>query len=248
MTVQSAQSGAKTLQEQLLCPVFLEPLSEAVSLVPCAHKVQQAAAQRLFGTVNDGWQVQSRNPCPVCKVSVVGYMKDHSTRNIVEQLFALPEQELNTMLAIMKKNLAEESKAVAKDVPRDVPYPGKSARFIHANGTWDLYDSGASLCRSMNFASSTENSWLKEFFILGYRSGSVSISLSFPKGDKSVVEYFKNFDIILTDVDLKHGSYKSQNQDQLKIIFNIIAENNEIPASHFDKIREIVAKGTHSSV
>ena len=39
---------------------------------------------------------------------------------------------------------------------------------------------------------------------------------------------------------------KTENHNQLQQIFNIIAENNEIPSSHFDKIRSIVAQGTHN--
>jgi hypothetical protein len=56
MFVQYTQSNAQTLQDQLICPVLLEPLSQAISLVPCAHKVQQAAAEKMFGAIMvDGW-------------------------------------------------------------------------------------------------------------------------------------------------------------------------------------------------
>src|SRR5690606_19403581 len=95
---------------------------------------------------NGGWLVQSENPCPVCRTSVLGYMTDHSTRNIVKQLFELPENEINAMLALMKKNLAEKSISVEKDV-------------IHDSWDWSLFNCGGSdLCRCMEFKSSTKDS------------------------------------------------------------------------------------------
>lgn len=241
MSIPSTQFNAQTLQDQLMCPVFLEPLSQAVSLVPCAHKVQQAAAEKIFGATNGGWLVQSENPCPVCRVSVLGYMTDHSTRNIVKQLFELQESEISEMLALMKNNLSEKCMSVQKDV-QDMPYPGKPARFIHANGNWNLYNSKTDLCRFMQFKSSTEDSLLKEFFVLGYKNGNVSISITFSKSSSDVKEYLKQFDLFPDSIDLV-TAYKSQSKEQLKIFFNIIAENNEIPVSHFEMIRDLVAKG-----
>ncbi len=246
MLVNSIQSNAQTLLDQLSCPVLLEPLSEAVSLVPCAHKIQKAAAEKIFGSSNGGWLVQSEKPCPICRVTVLGYMEDHSTRNIVKQLFELPQNEINGMLALMKENLSEKSMSVEKDVLIDIPYPGKPARFIHCSGNWDLFDVGAELCRSINFKSSTEGSLLKEFSIFGYRDGNVCIRLIFSKNSDEVKDYLKQFELIPDWLELEHG-YISENKGQLKFFFNIIANNNEIPISHFEMIRDIVAKGTHKS-
>ena len=244
MQVQSTQYSAKTLQEQLICPVLLEPLSQAVSLVPCAHKVQQAAAETIFGATHGGWLVQSEKPCPVCRASVLGYMTDHSTRNIVKQLFELPESEINEMLLLMKKNLAEKSISVEKEVVVETPYPGKSARFIHDGGDWEICNSGADLCRSMRFKSSTKDSLIKDFDVLGWNDGDISIKIQFSKDSSDVKEYLKQFDLFPDWMALEFG-YKSQSRDQLKVFFNIIANNNEIPVSHFEKIRDLVAKGTH---
>jgi hypothetical protein len=171
-------------------------------------------------------------------------MTDHSTRNIVKQLFELQEIEINAMLALMKKNLAEKSMSVEKDVLVEMPYPGKPARFIFDSGDWRLFNSGADLCRCMKFKSSTKDSLLKGFSVLGYNDGDVSISIDFSKKSKDVKEYLKQFDLIPGFLDLEHG-YKSHGKDQLKIFFNFLANNNEIPVSHFEMIRDLVAKGTH---
>jgi hypothetical protein len=245
MSVQSAEYNAQTLLDQLLCPVLLEPLSEAVSLVPCAHKVQQAVAEQLFGATGGGWLVQSEKPCPVCRTSVLGYMADHSTRNIVEQLFELSESEINEMLATIKKSLPEKSMSVEKDLLIDMPYPGKPARFVHHGGDWNLFNistPGAKLCRQLEFKSSTEDSLITDFIINGYKDGDVTIQIVFKEYREDARQYFKQFEIF---IGLFALSFNSETKTQLKALFNIIANNNEIPASHFELIRDLVAKGTH---
>lgn len=236
-------SMASMLEGQLMCPIDLEPLTQAVSLVPCAHKIQETAAKKLFGPVEDGWKVNSKNSCPVCRIPTLGYMVDHLTRNIVNEFVALPQKDLHHILKTMKETLVEKSKSVEKEAKAAIPYPGKPARFIHQNGTWDLYDSGGSLCRRMNFISSTKDSLIERFSLFGYKNGNVLIFIKFLENIYSAKDYFKNFDIILTETDLS-SEYISKNPDELRVIFNILAENNEIPASHFDQIRDIIAKGT----
>lgn len=97
-------NNVKTLQDHLLCPILQEPLSEAVSLVPCAHKIQQAAAEQIFGTTKGGCMVSSNTLCPVCKIPVIGYILDPQMRYVVKQLFELPEKDIITMLSTVKKN------------------------------------------------------------------------------------------------------------------------------------------------
>lgn len=240
MIVTSAQSNAQMLQDELICPVLLEPLSQAVSLVPCAHKIQQSTAEKIFGITNNGWQVQSRNPCPVCRTSILGYMIDHSTRNMVT-FFELSEKEISKALHLVKENLAKKSISVEKNVIVNIPYPGKPARFIHKRGNWNVFDSGGKLCREMFFTSSTKGSLIEEFCIVGYKHGDVSIIMYFSEKSSNVKKYLKQFDLIPDHLDLANG-YRSNNNNQLKAFFKIIADNNEIPASHFDKIRDIVAK------
>ncbi len=240
----TTQSNAKLLQDQLTCPVTLEPLYDAVTLVPCAHKVNKIAAEKMYGILKDEWkiQIQEDKLCPVCKIPVVGYMKDHTTISIVKQLTELNEKELNSMLQKMKCYLAEKSKPVEKDVQMDLAYPGISAKFVHTDGDWKLYDSGGSLCRCMQFSSLTTNSLITQFSLLGYTDGDVTIRVTFSNLSNDLVEYLKKFNIVPNNSGPTHA-HMSIDHDQLKLIFNILADNNEIPESHFEKIRDIVAKG-----
>lgn len=159
-------------------------------------------------------------------------------------IFELHLNELDSKQEPLTKEISKKCLSVAKDPQIDSPYPGKPARFIHACGDWKLYNSGADLCRYMEFKSSTKDSLLKAFSVLGYRGGNVMIRIEFSKNSSEVADYFKQFDLILDWMDLEHG-YKTSTPEQLSLVFNLIAENNEIPASHFEMIREIIAKRTH---
>lgn len=248
----SVQSNINLLQDELFCPIYLVPLSKAVAFVPCAHKVQQVAAEELCGPTYDGWQVKSKVPCPVCRSPVFGWIIDRSTRNIVRQLFELPANELNLILATMKKNLAEKCLSVEKDVRAKVPYPGKPGKFVHDGGDWSSslpWYPGAILCRSMRcrsmrFVSINEDSFIKEFSINGFLDGSVDIQILFPEDSDKAEKYLKQFNVVLGASQKACGHKSSINHEQLISMFNIIAENNEIPSSHFEMIKEIVSKGT----
>ena len=231
MSIQSTQANFQALQEQLNCPITLEPLTHAVSLVPCAHKVQQVIAERIFGLTHGGWMVQTHLPCPVCRASVFGYMTDHFTRNVVN--------ELNTLMENAKKNLLEKSVTVAKDINMNQPYPGQSARFVHDGGDWGWYSSGGSLRRKMDFVSVTKDSLIKQFSILGYENGDLFLIVKFAEALSTLDQYLNQFDL-----SQKWQVCWAKNKTQLTCLFNIIADNNEIPESHFDQIRNIIANFT----
>jgi hypothetical protein len=237
------QSSTKALQGELFCPVMLEPLSSAVTLVLCAHKVQQAAAEHIFGTTYRSWLVQSEKPCPVCRVFVLGYMTDHSTRNIVKNLFEAPTIDLDAILITIKNKLPKKSITVEKDFEVYLPFPGKAARFVHSDGDWESYNyGGAPLKKSLTFTSSTKNSLITKFSLLGYHGDKIKIAIDFNKNTDALKNYFKQSDLIFTDSELRNKSYRSKNPAQLYVFFTILAENNEIPASHFEKTRDIIAK------
>jgi tetratricopeptide (TPR) repeat protein len=69
----------------LECPVSLEPLTSAVSLTPCAHKINEEVAKSMFGEVING-SCSKTNNCPVCRVNVTRWSVDHQYRQLVEAL------------------------------------------------------------------------------------------------------------------------------------------------------------------
>lgn len=244
MSIQSSSSSFQTLQNQLDCPVFLEPLTEAVSLVPCAHKIQEAAAKQLFGPANgEGWKIESQKACPICRVSVQGYLVDHFTRGVVKQFAAL-STEVELMINLVKNPLPGKIQVPAVQKPVKLSYPGKSAHFVHKEGDWNEFYSGVPLCRQMVFVSSTTESLIRKFRIMGYVSGNIVIGIEFPSKCKELHDYLKTFGVILDNLDLKWGYYSSKNPEGLKAMFKIVSENNTIPAPYLDKIIAIVEKGS----
>ena len=247
MQVQPNQNSVQSLQQELICPVILKPLTEAVSLVPCAHKVQQTVAEKIYGETHGGWQVSSKELCPVCRAAVVGYMPDPTIRNMVKQFFELPEAEINAMLASVKNNLAEKSMPVEKKAIVEVPYPGESAEFVMIMDKWGLFDRGEdnALCRHLIFMSITKDISIEKFTVLGYKDGSVSIGLQFSSTKIEAIEQYLN------QLGLKPNAfelgwiYESEGCDQLKVFFDILAKNNKIPSPYLELIGGVVEKGTH---
>lgn len=76
------------IQKLNQCPVTSYPMEEPTTLIPCSHKVDMAAAKLLFGEVlDDSWTASKKNTCPHlnCKKPVVGYIKDPSYKEVINE-------------------------------------------------------------------------------------------------------------------------------------------------------------------
>lgn len=228
------------MQEELSCPVTLDPMSEAVTLVPCAHKIQQSIAEQLFGITKDGWRVDLPNKgCPICIRPVEGWIKDHLTQACVEKLYSFsPEDIKKTIDSLKEKNPS---------------YPGKPTKFKHEYpGNWEkpfvsggLYTSDGLLCRMLAFERSNKDSLIQEFRFLGYRDGSIGISITYGGEKGAMVKYLKEYNICCKDIHPISGwnSYCTSTLMDVRKLFAILAENNEIPEPYFTMMQEILKKG-----
>ena len=124
-----------------------------------------------------------------------------------------------------------------------LPFPGKGAKFVYVSGKFEVFDSGASLNRIIEFRSKTPGSLFTEFSVLGYRDGEINISVGFNKkiNEKAVKNYLATYDIVPDAVELM-TTYHTAGRTQLRNMFNILTENNEIPESHFEQICNIIDK------
>jgi hypothetical protein len=124
-----------------------------------------------------------------------------------------------------------------------LPFPGKGAKFVYASGNFEVFDSGAPLNRIIEFRSKTPGSLFTEFSVLGYRDGEINISVGFNKkiNEKAVKNYLATYDIVPNAVELM-TTYHTSGRTQLRNMFNILTENNEIPESHFEQICNIIDK------
>lgn len=219
------------------CPIELAPLTSAVTL-SCGHNLNQAAAENLFGQMIADACEKRNIPCPLCRKPVTSYTANHLLRDLMQRLTRLMQAALPLKRPLeIPENCPEVEVKRAKIAP---DYPGPAGKFIHKRGNWTRFDSGASLERNIEFVSLSANSLIKRFTLLGYKDKSVAIMVHFKKNNQDLVNYFSHHAVIIGKIDKMLGSYKSANTEELKTLFAIIAQHNEIPASHYQKVKEIV--------
>ncbi len=227
----AVQFNVNNLLNTQTSPIESDPLT-TVTLLPCCHKTHQAAAERDYGKIAGGSCELKEKSCVLCGSPVTSYVHDVTVRNLAKQIFG-HEKDLENPPT---HPLIRESPKIGEV---NLPYPGTPAVFVLACDSWDHpYESEGELCRYMNFKSITENSLLKEFSLLGYAYGKVSISIKFD--DRSFKKYlFAHCKVW----DTSPNTYTADTHKELKTLFRIIANHNQIPAEQFDKIRGIVEKG-----
>lgn len=219
-----------------------------VLLMPCCDKINQSAAEILFGVTHDEWKVdpeKGKNGCPVCKQEVIGYTIDHWAREISETCRSFSEDQIKSLILKVETNLTEKSLADQKKDEKTLPYPGKSARFLYDCGSWEkkIIGKNVKLCRDLDFKSCSKDSFIKEFSIYGYINGYVYIYVNVSEDHTEAAKiYFKQFD--MNPHELFNDRFVAKTPAQLKLIFNVLAENNEIPEKYFGTIKAIVEKGT----
>lgn len=219
------------LLETMQCPLELKPLLTAVNLFPCNHKVNEAAAKELYGKCEISGACEKKGiTCRVCGGIVTRYGPDHTIRQLADLIFG--NQHLLDKLP--------EHPLVLEKRPEPLPYPCKRETFVHTKGDWEPFRSGGDLCRIYTFASFSSDSVIREFSLLGYYNGKISIYISFQGGNKEFVNYLRSHGMIIKEYD---SCYKTGTPEDLKTLFRIIAENNEIPEKDYGFLRALVEKG-----
>jgi hypothetical protein len=130
-----------------------------------------------------------------------------------------------------------------------LPYPGKEAKFVHDCGDFEPFYSSGKANRELNFRSITRDSLLGEFSVLGYGDGKISISISFNRlilfnrnfNIDEVKKYFDSYGMEVNFLIFK-SHFETSDRTQLRNMFNIITENNEIPSSHYEQVYDIIDK------
>lgn len=127
--------------------------------------------------------------------------------------------------------------------------PGEGAVFtVKENSDWsNLFSSGGPLVRTLSLLSSTPNSLIKKMEILGYRDGSIAISVNFDQKDIEIIRnYLKKNELDISQ-DFQ-GSYLSTKSEEVKKLFTILAEKNKIPDDKLQLITALVESCNWNSV
>ncbi len=233
----SGKDPLANMADILTCPVNFKPFYDAVTLFPCAHKVNKEVALQLFGKTMENFCIRTEHPCPVCRTVVIGYSPDHAVRDLAHSFF-----DHRSPSARPEKSLA---------LPQELPYPGRRGVFFHQSGDWQPFDCGKSdLNRMLEFSSKTPDSLINQFSLLGYKDGSVALDINIPLiarysnrpqhiVRKVIVSYFRSHELDYTS--LFRGFIKATTPKQVRTLFSILATNNDIPEPHLQQIGAIIA-------
>ncbi len=126
--------------------------------------------------------------------------------------------------------------------------------YIHQSGDWkyankreidDRVREDNDLRREMDFISNKNDSFIEAFSILGYKDGSVAISINYRNHYRNAPRCFEELGIDLS-ANIYDHFYITTNVMELRNIFKIIKQLGKIPAPYLEKINKVVAAGQHA--
>lgn len=219
----SSSMNIDNLTHLLQDPVGLTPYApgptRAVLLLPCGDVINARTAERL-------------RICPLCRAEIQATHPVRLIDQIASEFFQRSEEPA----------LPADSAKIPVDPEveiRTIPFPGKGAYFELCNSGWDdVFNSGGNLIRSMKFRSRVSDSIFSEFYVLGYRDGSLSLSLKWR--DKAADEYLSRCKVHLSEIARVSQSVQTHFPPDVRKLFHIVTLHNEIPEPHFGLIKRLV--------
>lgn len=219
--------------------VSLEIMRQPVVLVPCGHSLDQRTAEQIHGIITKEGQCENqRTTCSLCRKHVTTYVPNHALRDVIERIAGASAEQI---AALPKESLVIEERGEQVDI-NSIPFPGMGARFVHNYGNWERMSSGADLVRIMKFKSATEGSLFYEFSLLGYRDGTIRISVD-TKARELVANYLQQLQFVKDFLWGCCDCFRSETDEDTRTLFTILARNNEIPAEYYDRMKQIVESG-----
>lgn len=210
------------LTDSFTCPVSLSLLTEAVSLIPCSHKINESIAIEMFGKQIPGsWRLLKEGFCPLCRQKVEGYSIDHTIRGLVAQIFGDDSSKVITPMS--------------SGVPSAEPYPGKNAKFNVNKDCWE-----EPLYGEIQFISL--DSFIYKITLSTWKGPNFNLCIFFnSKADiERIDRYFQsNAFPPMNDADKKSKSYNLREIPFIRKFFKILTEHNEFPRESFEKIKRI---------
>jgi hypothetical protein len=146
--------------------------------------------------------------------------------------------------------LAAEILRDKKDITRKLPvlvsrFPGIRAKFVPASDNrWDQHrgEAGIDPVRKLTFVSQTPHSLFTQFCLEGRRGDHIRLTVEFLRQDSLVQSYFEQYGINLTDLEMLRGSFFIGDPRELRPLFKLLAENNEIPENNYPQLIHIIHK------
>ena len=258
----SIEIKAAALAEALLCPVSLEPLTEAVALTPCLHKINETAANQLFG----GPVKKGARFCPVCNVAVKGWKSDLVVRDIVSRA-----TELLLAVASLPKAAAAhfEEETVKLEVCAAAPPPAAasipqrvpsdegpqlieevvSGDLLRLPCGWGMFAfANSSLCwgrQSLEFEKIEGDSPILGFTF--FNDVSVSMRLEFlceenGKCAAALFTYLQSLNLVAPLPCPDSNVYETSSTADVRKLLTMFKKFNDVPPGYWDQMDALVAK------
>ncbi len=219
--------------EDLLCPIYMEPLIDAVSVWPCNHNISEAAARAIGNANHNGsyYEYPNQNiPCPECRTKIIGFGPDHKIRKLAQKF-----------LAKQSEKKAKESEEKASDLSSSIPFPGKSAKFRSTIKWKENLNTEIPLQKSLSFKSQSLDSFVISINVLGYKDGEVWITVEVTDEDK-FLRYLEKIGISIKDHNTQKTFFFAINQ-QCKTVFEALAQNNKFEDKEYKFVKNLLEAG-----
>lgn len=230
------KTSAVEFSQSLECPVQLEPLDSAVSLVPCMHKLNEVVARELFGGMQ-GDQCEIENvECPACTRVVKAYYPDRVVRTLAKSARVIFGISLNPLNLPQSKAREADQKHV-----KEIRFPGLEGEFKL------MAFSNPLSRRSVQFKNVSQGALFKELVVRGHQEDDgFDMTVTFKRyREKQVIEYLEahrlgGYEVMvikeMSAIKVSHGP-------SLKIFFPIITKYNKIPSPWLSNISKWVEAG-----
>lgn len=211
-----------SLLKTVYCPVERQLLTQAVNLLPCCHKINQAAAERMYGKSIAGECELKGERCVICKGNVTGYAPDQTIRTQAALIFGNKEK-------LKLEEFFGQPPLALEEIPEPMAFPGNPAIFelIGHPHTWMLHDHAI-------FRSTTKDSLIEDFIIMRKDNGDVGLTVSFKSGMK-FEDYMLSCGIALWYGSISPASdntscFHTSGSVQCWKLLRILTDNNTIPS------------------
>jgi hypothetical protein len=211
-----------SLYKTLECPVSEALLTRAVSLAPCAHKINKEIARKIFGGMMDSICF-TQAPCPLCKKTVTAYYDDPTIREIVKIVFPDIDQ---------------------------TKFPGESGVFHLSVGRWhSTFKTDSSFGRLVYFESNNPNSLFSSISVneIGHKA-SMTVNINRTKvthtdSNQVLKDYLMGKELYFEDLSYLTGTLFIQSKDEMQKMLPILQENNSFSLEDLERLRLIAKDG-----
>jgi len=223
------------VKESTHCYVNGTLLTDAM-VTDCGHSFSEAALREIFDkAIGD---IEPRCPIAKCNELLTTYFPNRALRKLMQQV-----DEASSHIKTNGKRPLEIplTSAVVKTRGLEPQFPGKPAQFVHfARSNWNKVDTSACIKRMVFFESRDKDSLFTSFKLDQCADGAIRIWVWYKENHPGLADYFAYHGVDVNADHIGYGWHVTESAEQLKLLFALVAKDNEIPVGHYNYLRQIV--------